>query len=87
VESSKVPTVPFNIFMDARYRCVKVVGDETTLQASTTNLGKSIKKSNVMSIEEEKKMLMQQMCQPTSPIRLNIRFGYFCMQFFLSKVF
>jgi hypothetical protein len=53
VESGKAPTIRFNIFMDARYHHVKVVGDETSLQASTTSLGKSINKTNVLSIEEE----------------------------------
>jgi hypothetical protein len=86
-EIGKAPTIPFNIFTYARYHCVKIVGDEATLRASITSLGKSIKKSNILSIEKEKKMLVQSMCQPTSPNGLNLRFGNFCMQFFLSGVF
>jgi len=43
--------------MDSKFQCVKVVGDKTTLQASTIGLGKFVKKSNVLSIEEERKML------------------------------
>jgi hypothetical protein len=31
VELSKTPTIPFDIFMDVGYQCVKVVGDETSL--------------------------------------------------------
>jgi hypothetical protein len=43
VELAETHVIPFNIFMDARYHHVKVVGDEVTFQASTTNLGKLIK--------------------------------------------
>jgi hypothetical protein len=32
---------------------MKVVGDKIALQTSTTSLDKSIKKSNILSIEEE----------------------------------
>jgi hypothetical protein len=53
VESSKTHVIPFNIFMDARYHHVKVARDEITLRASTTSLEKSIKKFDVLSIEEE----------------------------------
>jgi hypothetical protein len=81
VELSKTPTIPFNIFIDAKYQCAKVAGDELALRSSTTGLGKIIK-SNVLSIEEECKMLMQSMCQPTPPFGLNLRFAYFCIQFF-----
>lgn len=53
VESGKAPTFPFNIFIDARHHHVKVVADKATLQVSIANLGKSIKKFNVLSIEKE----------------------------------
>ncbi len=51
---------------------MKVVGNETTFQAS-------IKKSNI-SIEKEQRMLAQTTCQPTSPCNLNLKFDYFYMQ-------
>jgi hypothetical protein len=44
MESSKTLIVPFNIFMDARYHGMKVVGDEVALRTLTTSLNKSIKK-------------------------------------------
>jgi hypothetical protein len=37
---------------------VKVFGDEATLRFSTVSLGKFIKKSNVLFIEEEHKNLV-----------------------------
>jgi hypothetical protein len=80
MELGKTFVIPFNIFMDAKYRHVKVVGNETTFQTSTTSLGKSIKKSNILSIEKEQRVLAQMMCQPTSPCNLNLKFGYFYMQ-------
>jgi hypothetical protein len=39
VELGKAHAVLFNIFIDAKYHCVKVFGDEATLQFSTINLG------------------------------------------------
>jgi hypothetical protein len=48
---------PFNIFVDAKYHWVKVVSDEAILWSLTTSLGKTIKKSNVLSIQEKCKML------------------------------
>ncbi len=59
---------------------MKVVGNETTFRASIVGLGESIKKSNILSIEKEQRMLAQATCQPTSPCNLNLKFGYFYMQ-------
>lgn len=39
MESSKTPIAPFNIFTDARYHHLKVIGDEATLQFSIVGLG------------------------------------------------
>ncbi len=50
VESNKTHAIPFNIFKDANYHCVKTIGDQTTFQSLIASLGKSIKKSNVLSI-------------------------------------
>jgi hypothetical protein len=85
VESNKSHVVPFNIFINARYHHMKVVGDEVTLRFSITSLGKFIRKSDVLSIEEKRKMLAQLMCQPTFPSSLNLIFKYFCMQNFFIK--
>lgn len=67
---------------------MKVVRDETTLQMLTIGFGKSIKKFDILSIEEEQRMLAQMICQPTSPSSLNLKFGYFGMlNFFIKECF
>ncbi len=67
---------------------MKVVRDETTLQMLTVGFGKSIKKFDILSIEEKQRMLAQMICQPTSPCSLNLRFGYFGMlNFFIKECF
>jgi hypothetical protein len=58
MESSISPAILFNIFMDARYHHVKVVGNETTFRVSIASIGKSIKKSNILFIEKKKRMLV-----------------------------
>ncbi len=51
-------------------------------------LGKSIQKSNVLSIKEEHAMVSQAVCQPTSPYGFNLRFGYFYIHnFFIHNYF
>jgi hypothetical protein len=60
VESSKPHVVPFNIFKDLKYHHVKVGSDKTTFQTSIASLGKFIKKSNLLSIKNEHKMLAQE---------------------------
>jgi oxalate decarboxylase/phosphoglucose isomerase-like protein (cupin superfamily) len=62
VELSKAPIVTFNIFINARYQQVKVVGDEAGLQSLIAGLGKSIKKLDVLSFQKECRMLAQTMC-------------------------
>ncbi len=56
---------------------MKMVGDKTTLCASNVSLGKVIQKSDVLIIDEMKKMLQQDIYQLTTPTRLNLHFGYF----------
>jgi hypothetical protein len=51
MELSKAPTVPFNIF--AKYCHVKAVGDEATLCMSRIGLSKSIKKFDILFVEEK----------------------------------
>jgi len=48
-------------------------------------LGKSAKKSDVLSIKKEWKMILQAICQLTFLIVLNLRFGYFCIKNCVSK--
>jgi hypothetical protein len=53
MESRKTHANPFNMFTNAQYHYFKVVGDDMRLQASTTSLDKSIKKSDNLCVEKE----------------------------------
>jgi hypothetical protein len=68
--------------MDVKYNRVKIASDETTSQMSNASLGKSIKKCNVLFIEEEHVMFSQVVYQPTFPYGFNFSFGYFCIRNF-----
>jgi hypothetical protein len=61
---------------------MKLVGYEVTCHASNVDIGKGIKKCNVLSIEEERKMLGQAICLATSPTSLNLQFDYFFIKNF-----
>jgi hypothetical protein len=66
MESSKTLPIPFNIFTDVRYHHVKVVGNEITFQPSTVGLGKLMNKSNILSIEKNKR------CWPKQHVNLHL---------------
>jgi lactate dehydrogenase-like 2-hydroxyacid dehydrogenase len=53
VKIGVAPIVPFFIFTNVWYNQVKIANDEATLWASYCDLKKSIKKSDVLSIQEE----------------------------------
>jgi hypothetical protein len=61
---------------------MKLVGYEVIFHASNVDIGKGIKKCNVVSIEEEGKTLGQAICLPTSSKSLNLQFDYFCIKNF-----
>jgi hypothetical protein len=61
---------------------MKLVDYEITFHASNVDIGKGIKKCNVLSIEEERKTLEQTICLPTSSTSLNLQFDYFCIKNF-----
>jgi hypothetical protein len=77
--------VPFNIFIDVKYSLVKIASDKATLQMLNASLGKFIKKSNILFIEEEHAMFSQVVYQSTSPYGFNFRFGYFCIRNFFIR--
>jgi hypothetical protein len=79
VELSKAHAVFFNIFTYLKFHHVKVVGVGTTFQTTIVGIGKFVKKSDVLSIEEECKFLPQEICQLTSPFGLHFKFKYFYM--------
>ncbi len=62
VEFGKMLVVPFNIFLDPRYHQVKVASDEVAFRSPLAGLGKIIKKIEMLSIEEEQRMLTQAIC-------------------------
>jgi hypothetical protein len=78
MELGKAPDIPFNIFTNARYHNLEVTSDQVAFLSLTTSLGKSIKKINVLFVEECR-MLIQMIYQPTNPFGLNLKFGYFYM--------
>jgi hypothetical protein len=82
VKIKVVPIASFNIFTDVKFQRMKLVGYEITFYASNVDIGNSIKKCNVLSIEEERKMLGQAICLPTSPTSLNLQFDYFFIKIF-----
>jgi len=85
MELGKTLAIAFDILKDARYHHMKVVWNETTFWASTAGLCKSIKKFNLLFVENEQRMLAQATCQPTYPYNLNFKCGYFYMQnFFIN---
>jgi hypothetical protein len=63
--------LPSNIFTNAKYQYVKVANYKVIFWSLTIGFGKFVKKLDVLSIEEEHKMLAQTMCQPMSPSSLN----------------
>jgi hypothetical protein len=78
MELGKALDVPFNIFTNTRYHHLKVISDEVPFLFSITSLGKSIKKIDILFVEECQ-MLIQMIYQPTSPSTLNLKFRYFYM--------
>jgi hypothetical protein len=85
VETNIVLAIPFNIFSDPKYCQVKLIGDEVALHAFNASLGKTIKKYDVFSIDEERKMFLQPIYQLTSPTNFNMKFGYFFIQNFYIR--
>jgi hypothetical protein len=78
MESGKTLDVPFNIFTNTRYHHLNVFNDEVAFFSLTTSIGKSIKKFDVLFIEECQ-ILIQMIYQPTSPYSWNLNFGYVYM--------
>jgi hypothetical protein len=61
---------------------MKLVGYEVIFHVLNVDIGKGIKKCNVLFIEEERKTLGQGICLPTSSTSLNLQFDYFCIKNF-----
>lgn len=65
----------FYILMDPRYAKVKLGADEATLRSITAGLDKDVKRSDILTIAEERLMLSQEKCQINSPHGINLTFG------------
>ncbi len=83
METNIVLAIPFNIFINPKYYRVKLNGDEVALHAFNASLGKTIKKYDVLSIDEERKMFLQPICQLTSPTSFNRNLIIFAFKSFL----
>ncbi len=46
----------FNIFINCRFHHAKLASDEMAFHASIASINKSIKKENILSINEEEKI-------------------------------
>lgn len=75
----------FNILKDPRYAKVKLAADEAALRSITAGLGKDVKRSDILTIAEERLMLSQEKCQINSPHGINLTFGYFCTRNFMIR--
>ena len=72
----------FYILKDPRYAKVKLAVDEAALRTIAAGLGK---RSDILTIAEEKLMLSQEKCQINSPYGINLLFGYFCIRNFMIR--
>lgn len=75
----------FYILKDPRYAKVKLAADKAALRSIAAGLGKDVKRSDILSIEEERLMLTQEKCQINSPHGINLMFGYFCTRNFMIR--
>ncbi|KAL3687813.1 hypothetical protein R1sor_014122 [Riccia sorocarpa] len=64
---------------------VVAAGNEAVERSVRAGLGREVKKSSVLSLEEEKLILDQKICQIDTPTGLNYRMGFFCLRNFLIR--
>ena len=83
--ASRTSVESFYILKDPRYAKVKLAADEAALRSIAAGLGKDVKRSDILTIAEEKLMLSQEKCQINSPHGINLLFGYFCTRNFMIR--
>ncbi|KAL3685410.1 hypothetical protein R1sor_003432 [Riccia sorocarpa] len=76
---------PFNILKDSRYHKVKLAADEAVQRSMDRGLGKSVKKSDILTLEEETRMLAQPKCDLQYPKGLNYVMAYYCLRNFFIR--
>ncbi|KAL3694374.1 hypothetical protein R1sor_008025 [Riccia sorocarpa] len=82
---SGAPVHPFNILKDARYHKVKLAADEAVQRAMDRGLGKTIQKSDILTLDEERRMLAQEKCSLQCPRGLNYVMSYYCLRNFFIR--
>ncbi|KAL3695219.1 hypothetical protein R1sor_009295 [Riccia sorocarpa] len=82
---SGAPVHPFNILKDARYHKVKLAADEAVQHAMDRGLGKTVKKSDILTLDEERRMLAQEKCSLQCPRGLNYVMSYYCLRNFFIR--
>ncbi|KAL3685311.1 hypothetical protein R1sor_003333 [Riccia sorocarpa] len=78
-------TVQFNILTDPHYAKVIAACNEAVERSVRAGLDREVKKSSVLSLEEEKLILDQKICQIDTPTGLNYRMGFFCLRNFFIR--
>ncbi|KAL3696192.1 hypothetical protein R1sor_010268 [Riccia sorocarpa] len=76
---------PFSIWKDPRYRKVKLAADEAVQRSLDRGLGKHVKKSEILTLEEETRMLAQPKCSLQCPRGLNYVMLYYCLRKFFIR--
>ena len=85
IESSCAPPVPFNILTDPRYIVVADAASAAARRSLKSGLGKTVKKSDDLTFEEEEKMLASDAARLDSPAGVNNRFVYYCTRNFFVR--
>ena len=85
IETSCAPLVPFNINSDPRYMVVVDAASSTVRRSLRLGLGKTVKKSDDLTMEEEERMLSSEAARLDCPTRVNNRFVYYCTRNFFIR--
>ena len=84
ITETSLPELPFDIFKDIRYRKVKDAGTAAVRRAFKKGLGVRVSTSDVLTLEEETKVLAGPATSLLTPSGLNARLGYFaCRNMFI----
>ena len=86
IESSCAPPIPFNINIDPRYMIVVDATSSAARRSLRLGLGKTVKKSDDLTLEEEEQMLASEATKLDSPTGVNNRFVYYCTRIFFIRV-
>ena len=85
IESSCAPPVPFNIKTDPRYMVVVDATSSAARRSLRLGLGKMVKKSDDLIVEEEEQMLASEVARLDCPTGVNNRFVYYYTRTFFIR--